>query len=636
MDSLTEAKRKKESEIDRICSRHYGDFLNSVNEMLKLRGNASKLSEVVSDIHRNFASNGTDLAMVLSELNTIQIERENVFKLLEKIKHCKKITLLMMKTSEQIASDDYYNAMRSIEMIQADLKLITIPSLLSHLQTWLPIAINKLLYGVRTDADNYIQKVRDRCALIGSTIIIRQAMITVGISTIMLNVGPSDTTASTTTKSKHNSSTITTSNSSNNTDRRNSGNENSFKTNRKVNSISLQYIIHHNSIFNFLTWAKIEDFYVMIPQHFIIEQLSIEGIDIIDNKLYEIAPLHKVLHLYAVLGDLNSYHEHYRILRINYLNDILNHAKEIANNESGDHGLTSVLPLLFDKLIGFFTIECANRRCVEINDGVFSYNEIIQLWENSCQLIYKLCKDFIITVTSPDILIRIKDEIILLMNIINDEAYLLPCNILHEILRHIWEIFKGLLTTETIRKCIDISNNDCAYQPYVSSSEEEFLTQVKAFQLDIIEPNDDDDTFQLLPNLHLPTSPMNASEGGGIIIPSSASSSKRTSATTKLKEIESRREKNMLTEKASANLDALEEELMNKVSITYMMILIMMLLMMVILKKIYCIRPCYICQSTFHHNLCHFYNILFLMYTIPYVLALFIYFPTYLSLCNSL
>ena len=568
MDSLTEAKRKKESEIDRICSRHYSYFLNSVNEMLKLRGNASKLSEVVRDIHRNFASNGTDLAMVLSELNTIQIERENAFKLLEKIKHCKKITLLMMKTSEQIASDDYYNAMRSIEMIQADLKLITIPSLLSYLQTWLPIAINKLLYGVRSDADNYIQKVRDRCALIGSTIIIRQAMITVGVATIVLNVGTNDTTTS---KKYNSTTTTTTSSSSNNTDRRNSGNENNLKINRKVNSISLQYIIHHNTIFNFLTWAKIEDFYDMIPQHFMIEQLSIEGIDIIDNKLYEIAPLHKVLHLYAVLGDLNSYHEHYRIIRMNYLNNtILNHAKEIANNESGDNGLTSVLPLLFDKLIGFFTIECANRRCVEINDGVFSYNEIIQLWENSCQLIYKLCKDFIITVTSPDILIRIKDEIMLLMNIINDEAYLLPCDILHEILRHIWEIFKGLLTTETIRKCIDISNNNRAYQPYVSSSEEEFLTQVKAFQLDIIEPNDDEDTLQLLPNLHLPTSPMNTS-GGGIIssaaaaASSSASSSRRTSMTTKLKEIESKREKNMLTEKASANLDALEEELMDKV-----------------------------------------------------------------------
>ncbi len=29
-DSLTDAKKKKDAEIDRICSRHYGDFLTSV------------------------------------------------------------------------------------------------------------------------------------------------------------------------------------------------------------------------------------------------------------------------------------------------------------------------------------------------------------------------------------------------------------------------------------------------------------------------------------------------------------------------------------------------------------------------------------------------------------------------------
>ena len=141
------------------------------------------------------------------------------------------------------------------------------------------------------------------------------------------------------------------------------------------------------------------------------------------------------------------------------------------------------------------------------------------------------------------------------MNVANDEAYLLPCEILHNILCHIWEIFKSLLTTETIRNCLDISHNKCAYQPYTSSSEEEFLTQIKAFQLDIIEPtdnDDDDDLLNTLPTLHQHQQSL-------------ASSSRRNSVTTKLKEIEHKREKSILTEKASANLDALEEELMDKV-----------------------------------------------------------------------
>ena len=143
------------------------------------------------------------------------------------------------------------------------------------------------------------------------------------------------------------------------------------------------------------------------------------------------------------------------------------------------------------------------------------------------------------------------------MNVANDEAYLLPCEILHNILSHTWEIFKSLLTTETIRNCIDISHNKCAYQPYTSTSEEEFLTQVKAFQLDIVEPSDnddDDDLLNTLPTLHQHQQSS-----------TSSSSSRRSSVTIKLKEIEHKREKSILTEKASANLDALEEELMDKV-----------------------------------------------------------------------
>jgi hypothetical protein len=58
MDSLTDAKRRKETEIDRICSRHYGDFLTSVSEMLKLRSEAKHLTSLVTDVHRKFKTTG--------------------------------------------------------------------------------------------------------------------------------------------------------------------------------------------------------------------------------------------------------------------------------------------------------------------------------------------------------------------------------------------------------------------------------------------------------------------------------------------------------------------------------------------------------------------------------------------------
>ena len=146
---------------------------------------------------------------------------------------------------------------------------------------------------------------------------------------------------------------------------------------------------------------------------------------------------------------------------------------------------------LFDDLVGFFTIECSHRRCVEVSEGVFSHIEIIQLWEQACNMISKLCKDLSVTVTSPDVLIRIKDDIILLMNVVTDEAYGFTCEILHEVLRYLWEIFRGLQIQAAIGCCMNALNT-CAYQPYTSTTEEEYNTQVKAFQLDLIEPEDEE------------------------------------------------------------------------------------------------------------------------------------------------
>eukprot|EP00598_Pedospumella_elongata_P000649 CAMPEP_0184981518 /NCGR_PEP_ID=MMETSP1098-20130426/11198_1 /TAXON_ID=89044 /ORGANISM="Spumella elongata, Strain CCAP 955/1" /LENGTH=221 /DNA_ID=CAMNT_0027505081 /DNA_START=42 /DNA_END=704 /DNA_ORIENTATION=+ len=175
MDSLSDAKRKKEAEIDRICSRHYGDFLTSVSEMLKLRGAASNLTTLVTDVHRKFNTTGSDLVQVVNELNAIQTERENARKLLQSTLQCKKISALMVKTKEQIESDDHYNAMRTIESIQTEAKLLQVKSMTACLDSWLPIAINKLLYGARTEADGFVADIREHVEVLGSTILSRQA-----------------------------------------------------------------------------------------------------------------------------------------------------------------------------------------------------------------------------------------------------------------------------------------------------------------------------------------------------------------------------------------------------------------------------------------------------------------------------
>lgn len=505
--------------------------------MLKLRGDAGHLASLVTDVHEKFSTTGGDLVAVINELNIIQSERENARKLLEYTIQCKKISSLMVNTKEQIESDDHYNAMRTIEEIQNEMKILHVKSLYVCLEKWLPIAINKLLYGARSEADNFIAESRQYIELIGNTILCRQAQINITLT------APSNSA-----EAQNNSyfrRNLTNNNTDNNANTptsstiRSNNRNNQNRSIRKPNltttntsttpvfSTSLLHIINHSNIFNLTTWAKSTEFENTIPLHFILP-LNPEGEELVDIKLCALAPLHKVLHLYAILSDLNSYHEHYRILRNDYITNILKNSEKMANEK----GLEVVLPRLFDQIIGFFTIECVYRRCVEVAEGCFSYQELSYIWDDCCIIITKLCSELSITIKNPDILIKIKEDILVLIDVITDEAYGFNPKALFDVLKEMWEIFRGIQIANVVNSCIDALDM-CAYQPYTATTMSQYLTQIQAFHLDSINITEDD-------NIHR---------------------NNRRRQTIQLKERETKREKSILTGKAAANLDALEEEL---------------------------------------------------------------------------
>jgi hypothetical protein len=76
-------RRKKDAEIDRICARHYSDFLSSSREMMKMKGSAQDITGKVKDMITHFNSTSSSLSSVLAELRNIQKEKENVTRLQE-------------------------------------------------------------------------------------------------------------------------------------------------------------------------------------------------------------------------------------------------------------------------------------------------------------------------------------------------------------------------------------------------------------------------------------------------------------------------------------------------------------------------------------------------------------------------
>lgn len=58
IDVLNETKKKKLIEIDRICFRHYSDFLESINHLTEMQESAHKLTQLIAIVDKDFSTIG--------------------------------------------------------------------------------------------------------------------------------------------------------------------------------------------------------------------------------------------------------------------------------------------------------------------------------------------------------------------------------------------------------------------------------------------------------------------------------------------------------------------------------------------------------------------------------------------------
>ena len=151
--------------------------MGSVKEIVKMKGSAEELKLAVTQMHEQFSTTGKDLIHVLTDLDTLQEERENTRRVLDAAMHCRDISELMVMASRQIKSDDHYGAMHTIEKIQQEQNRVAVTPLNSLLSSWLPVVSGQILDGAKLAADVFLSEVRSNASLFGSTVLRRQAIL---------------------------------------------------------------------------------------------------------------------------------------------------------------------------------------------------------------------------------------------------------------------------------------------------------------------------------------------------------------------------------------------------------------------------------------------------------------------------
>uniref|UniRef100_A0A672RGE8 Exocyst complex component n=1 Tax=Sinocyclocheilus grahami TaxID=75366 RepID=A0A672RGE8_SINGR len=118
MDKLEGRIRNHDREIEKMCNHHFQGFVDSITELLKVRGEAQKLKCQVTETNQKLQTDGKELLTSMDELRQCRLQQRNIATTIDKLTHCLPVLEMYSKLQEQMRSKRYYPALRTLEQLE--------------------------------------------------------------------------------------------------------------------------------------------------------------------------------------------------------------------------------------------------------------------------------------------------------------------------------------------------------------------------------------------------------------------------------------------------------------------------------------------------------------------------------------
>lgn len=118
MDKLEERIRVHDKDIERMCNYHYQGFIESVNELLKVRGEARKLKMRVKEVNGAMQESGRELASKCENLIQCRTTQRNIVSAIETLSVCLPVLEMYAKLKDQMKNRRYYPALKTLEQLE--------------------------------------------------------------------------------------------------------------------------------------------------------------------------------------------------------------------------------------------------------------------------------------------------------------------------------------------------------------------------------------------------------------------------------------------------------------------------------------------------------------------------------------
>ncbi|GCC37258.1 hypothetical protein chiPu_0015760 [Chiloscyllium punctatum] len=118
MEKLEARIRNHDREIEKMCNFHFQGFVDSITELLKVRGEAQKLKIQVTDTNNKLQESGRELLTEMEELRKCRSQQRNIAATVDQLTLCLPVLEMYSKLREQLKTKRHYPALKTMEHME--------------------------------------------------------------------------------------------------------------------------------------------------------------------------------------------------------------------------------------------------------------------------------------------------------------------------------------------------------------------------------------------------------------------------------------------------------------------------------------------------------------------------------------
>ncbi|KAI9285424.1 exocyst complex subunit Sec15-like-domain-containing protein [Umbelopsis sp. AD052] len=168
IDQLDAFIRKKDGEIERMCNANYQEFVNSVDQLLKVRQGSLSLKRNIADLNKSLRATGNDLADKKMDLLEARKVQNNLEKAMDSIQDSLIVLELAESVRLKMENGKHYAALKILDRLQTQhLKNVAQYGFAKYLEESVPVMQNMIKESVTAQLKEWLYKLRGTSRKIG-------------------------------------------------------------------------------------------------------------------------------------------------------------------------------------------------------------------------------------------------------------------------------------------------------------------------------------------------------------------------------------------------------------------------------------------------------------------------------------